>query len=168
MELGTFYFISDEYFTKFDGNNLMDNKEDVDGEPHNRLCYYSFKEPNSEILWMIPISSKVDKYEEIYQDKIEKYPNYDGILFGYVLGEKCAFLIQNLCPVINRYILNQYINKATASPVLISESLKSEINSKVRKAIRLYRKGIKIVFPHILDIENVLLDELKDLDEVCT
>jgi len=82
MQSGRFYFIVDEYFEKFDGNNLMTNKETIDGKEHNRPCYYSFKEADSDIIWMIPISSKIAKYEKVYNEKIKKYKNYDGIKFG--------------------------------------------------------------------------------------
>jgi hypothetical protein len=160
MQPGIFYFINDDYFQKFKENNLMDNKEAINGQPHNRPCYYSFKETVGDIIWMIPISSKVEKYEIIYNERILKYPDYDGIRFGYVLGEKRAFLIQNLCPVTAKYITEEYIDKATNSPVDIPDDLKKDLNARARKAIRLYRKGIKIVFPNILDIEQALLDEL--------
>jgi hypothetical protein len=112
------------------------------------------------------ISSKVEKYEEIYNDRILKYPDYDGIKFGYILGEKRAFLIQNLCPVIPKYINGKYIDKAKNAPVDIPDNLKKDLNARVRKAIRLYRKGTKIVFPKILAIETTLLEELKTEQEV--
>ncbi|MCL2171779.1 MAG: hypothetical protein FWB71_06440 [Defluviitaleaceae bacterium] len=162
MQNGHFYFIRDDYFKKFVGNNLLANKEDDKDGKHGRPCYYSFKEKSSDIMWMIPISSQIDKYEEIYNERILKYDSYDGIKFGYVLGEKKAFLIQNMCPVIERYIANEYIEKATNRAVTINDSLKSELNASARKAVRLYRRGIKIVFADILEIERVLLEELKD------
>ena len=98
MQSGHFYFIKDEYFEKFEGNNLMANKEAVGGKEHNRPCYYAFKECEHDIIWMIPISSKLEKFEKVYSEKIKKYKEYDGIKFGFVLGKKHAFLIQNMCP----------------------------------------------------------------------
>lgn len=166
MNNGNFYFISDEYIDKFKSHKLMINKENVNGVTHNRPCYYSLKEKESDIYWMVPISSQYDKYLEIYQEKIKTYPNYDGILFGYVLGKKAAFLIQNMCPLTDKYIIEEYIDKMTNEPVSIPDKLKREINAKVRKAIRLYRNGTKIVFADILEIERVILSELSVEQEV--
>jgi hypothetical protein len=162
MQSGNFYFISDDYFRKFEGNNLMPNKEDGENGTHGRPCFYSFKGKDSKIMWMIPISSQINKFEKIYNERIKKYKLYDGIKFGFVLGKRKAFLIQNMCPVTEKYIINEYIDKATNKPVVIGDSLKNELNASARKAVRLYRQGIKIVFANILEIEKILLTELAE------
>lgn len=160
MTLGSFYFISNIYYDKFKNCGLMENKEYMDGGTGGRPCYFSFKEENTDLYWMVPISSQIDKYEAQRQIAIGKFGICDGIVFGHVLGEKRAFLIQNMCPITDRYIDNIYIDKSSENPVTIPNDLKSEINAKVRKAVRLYRRGTKIVLTKILDIEKVLLDEL--------
>jgi len=157
MELGKFYFISDDYYSEFKNCGLLENKEIINGKPHGRPCYYAFKEPNLDLYWMIPISSKVEKYEKEYKKAIDKYGICDGISFGYILGEKKAFLIQNMCSVIDKYITNIYLDKNTLKPIVIPDKLKSELNAKIRKAVRLYRKGIKIVLTKALDIEKILI-----------
>ena len=98
------------YNINYDKTSL-ENKEIIDGKQHNRPCCYLFKFSNddSDIYWMIPISSKVDKYKLQYQKSIDKYGICDNISFGYVLGEECAFLPQNLFPITERYINNIYI-----------------------------------------------------------
>ena len=166
MQSGNFYFINDEYFNKFEGNNLLSNKEVDKAGEHGRPCYYSFKDNDSDIMWMIPISSQIEKFEPIYNERIKKYKIYDGIKFGFVLGKKKAFLIQNMCPVTEKYITNEYIDNATHKPVAINDSLKSELNASARKAIRLYKQGTKIVFANILEIEKVLLVELETENEI--
>jgi hypothetical protein len=159
MDSGYLYFINDDYYKKFSGMGLLENKEIINGKPHNRPCYYAFKE--SDIYWMIPLSSKVDKYKKEYGIAMAKYNICDGISFGYVLGEKKAFLIQNMCPVVNKYIVNVYIDRNTSSPITIPPKLKAELNAKIRKAIRLYRdKGIKIILTRAMEIERILLDEI--------
>jgi hypothetical protein len=111
---------------------------------------------------MIPLSSKLLKYQKEYQIAINKFGICDGISFGYVFGEKRAFLIQNMCPVTKHYINNIYIDKNTNKPVTIPAKLQAELNAKIRKAVRLYRKGIKIVLSDVSYIENTLLKELKE------
>ncbi len=110
---------------------------------------------------MIPISSKVEKYERVYQKAIDRYGFCDGISFGYILGDKKAFLVQNMLPITDKYITNIYINKNTSNPVVIPRRLQSELNAKIRKAVRLYRRGIKIVLTMALDIERALVSELE-------
>jgi len=157
-----FYFINDEYYEKFKGLGLLENREMIDGIPHGRPCYYAFKEPDSKIYWMIPFSSKIEKYQKGYQIALNKYKICDGISFGYILGEKKAFLVQNMCPVTDKYITNIYIDKNTSAPVTIPHKLQIELNTKIRKALRLYRKGTKIVLTMALDIEKDLIKELEN------
>ena len=104
MDLANFYFINDDYYKNFEGFGLLENREIVEGKLHGRPCYYAFKEKDSPIYWMIPISSKIEKYEKEYDKAMKKYEMCDGISFGYILGERKAFLIQNMCPVIDKYI----------------------------------------------------------------
>lgn len=162
MELGKFYFINDDYFKKFSGFGLLENKETINGKLHGRPCYYAFKEPSSNIYWMIPISSRVDKYKKQREISLRKYNICDGISFGYILGDKKAFLIQNMCPVTDKYIINMYIDKNTSDAVFIPPKLRAELNAKIRKAVRLYRKGTKIVLSKALDVEQILIEELQE------
>jgi len=161
MDSGKFYFINDDFFEKFKGLGLLTNKETVNGELHGRPCYYAFKDIDSDIFWMIPISSKIEKYQKQYKIAIDKYSKCDGISFGYIFGDKKAFLIQNMFPVIDKYITNIYIDNNKSAPVSIPSKLQSELNAKIRKALRLYRQGTKIVLTMILDIEKYLIVELE-------
>ena len=100
MESGKFYFIKDKFYIKFKKYGLLENRDMMDGKLHNRPCYYSFKfDDNNEIYWMIPVSSKIEKYRKQYEHSIQKYGVCDNISFGYILGNLCAFLPQNLFPV---------------------------------------------------------------------
>lgn len=69
-----FYFISDQYFRDFTDPNLMKNSEVIGDVLHGRPCFYTFPDPHHKILhWCVPISSKVSKYQEVYNSKLEKY-----------------------------------------------------------------------------------------------
>lgn len=162
MEKGYFYFISDEYFEKYQDENLMINKETIHGETHNRPCYYSFQDDiNKSIFWMIPVSSQIDKFVNEYNKSLKRYGKCDTLSFGYLKGEKNAFLLQNMCPVTEKYILNQYIYVDSQKPVHIPNDLKRELNAKARKIIRLARKGKKLTFTNILKIYQELNSELE-------
>lgn len=42
MEIGHFYYIDDQYFKDFPDSYLMQNKEKVNGQLHDRPCFYAF------------------------------------------------------------------------------------------------------------------------------
>lgn len=159
MDIGHFYYITDQYFIDFPDGNLMRNKEQVNGQVHDRPCFYAFQDTTTGLFWMIPFSSQVSKYKAIYNKKISKYRNCDTIVFGDVLGHEKAFLIQNMCPVTTKYIKNEYIDGHTNIPVRIDGALEKTLISKATKVLTLQRKGVNLIFPDVLDIEAKLLAE---------
>ena len=58
MEIGHFYYIDDQYFKDFPDSYLMQNKEKVNGQLHDRPCFYAFQDSNTQLFWMIPFSSQ--------------------------------------------------------------------------------------------------------------
>ena len=56
MEIGHFYYIDDQYFKDFPDSYLMQNKEKVNGQLHDRPCFYAFQDSNKQLFWMIPFS----------------------------------------------------------------------------------------------------------------
>ena len=157
MEAGHFYYIDDQYFIDFPDKMLMQNKETVNGDSHDRPCFYAFKDEGTGLYWMIPFSSRVDKFKGYYSAKIARYGKCDTIAFGKVLGFEKAFLIQNMCPVTEKYIKNEYIDVRASAPVRIDGRLESEIISKAKRVLALQRKGINLIFPDVLKIEKELL-----------
>jgi hypothetical protein len=77
-----------------------------------------------------------------------------------VNGKYRAFLIQNVCPVIESYIDCQYMIENNTVPVTINDKLAAEINGIIRKVIRLNKRGIKIVLTDI----NYILKELNRIN----
>ena len=157
MHTGHFYFIKDIYYQKFKNYGVMENKYENNFEGHRRPCYYCFQ--YGAFYWMIPISSQIEKYKKIYNKKVNKYPNYDGIRFGYVNGNKRAFLIQNICPVTEKYIDEIYTIDKGKTVVTIDPKLCSELNKLARKVIRLNEAGIRIV---LTDLNYIIEELMKD------
>jgi hypothetical protein len=158
MDIGKLYFVKDEFYNRFKNCGLLENKEIVNNKQHSRPCCYlfSFTQENADIYWMIPISSKVEKYEKQYQHSMEKYRMCDNISFGYVLGEKRAFLPQNLFPITEEYIGEIYLDKNTSLPITISANLMAELNKKARKKIRYNQQGKPFGMTDIMKIYNEL------------
>jgi hypothetical protein len=72
MNIGSFYFIKDQYFIDFPDNKLMANKEFIGGKLHNRPCYYSLQDRQTGTFWAIPISSQINKFQKIYERKVSR------------------------------------------------------------------------------------------------
>lgn len=155
MNIGHFYFLKPKYFLDYPSSTLMNNRAELDMQEHKRPCFCAFTENNS-IFWLVPISSKVDKFEKVYQEKIKRYGKCDTIDFCYILGRKKAALIQNMCPVTEEYILNEYLDPHN-NPVQICDKNRKRIISKAKKVLILQRKGIDLLFGNVLEIEKKLL-----------
>lgn len=163
MNKGNLYFIKDEYFEKFLNQKLLTNKEITSSGERNRPCYYAFQdEENPEVKWMIPISLRVEKFEKKYEQSVKRYGQCDVLTFGFVKGNRNVFSIQNMCPVTERYILNEYMDAQTGNPIYIASDTRREINAKVRKIIRLHKKGISLAHADILWMKEQLLNELNE------
>jgi hypothetical protein len=156
VENGKFYFIKDNFFELFKGYNLMENKENGNKRP----CYFCFNDPENEnIIWFVPISSKVEKYKTIYENKKKNKKKVYNFVFGKVLGKEKTFLIQNIFPTTEKYIESKYQNKN--QDVEITESLAKEIIETSMNVIKLAKKGINIPFYNILEMKEILLKNNK-------
>ena len=158
---GHFYFLDDQYFVDFPFPELMQNKETINGVEHKRPCFLAFSDRNTGLIWLIPISSKIEKYRDIYDKKVLKYCRCYTIVFGNVLGQERAFLIQNMLPSTQSYITSTYIDKQTQMPVQLAFHQEREIIQKAKKVLTLVRhKGMRaLVYPDILKIEKALLEK---------
>lgn len=153
IEKGKFYFIKDEFFELVKDKELCANKE----RGTKRPCFYCFKDKEYQnLIWFIPISSKLEKYKRIYEDKIKRSRIVDTIVFGYVEGEERAFLIQNMFPTTKEYVIEKYIRQDR--DVVVNKRLNKELQTKANKILNLVEQGYnKIVFPDIISIKKILL-----------
>ena len=159
INIGCFYFIKDSFFDIIDDSELMQNKENGNKRP----CYYCFKSKKyDDIIWFIPVSTKIEKYQKIYNYKIQKQiklgkkPSIDTIVFGNVASTYSVFLIQNMFPVTKKYVESQYIKNKVA--IRLSNKLQTEVIYKANKVLNLYNHGMKnIIFPNVDKILEQLL-----------
>jgi hypothetical protein len=124
-----------------------------------RPCFFSFIDEKTQLYWMIPISSQVEKYKVYYNNKIVRYGKCDTILFGDLLGYEKAFLIQNMCPTTNHYIENNYLSKN--KPVEVDSNFKKELISKAKTVLAIHKSNpySKLILTKALDIEKILLNK---------
>ena len=150
-----FCFLNDKYFTDFPDSKLMSNH----GKGQGRPCFFCMHDKqNPDIMWLIPVSTKVQKYSAVMQKKIDRHGNCHTIVIGKAAGKQSAFLIQNMCPVTQNYIQNQYI--LNGKPVRIPESLAKEIRIKAQRTMRIYQTNKMVIFPDIDKIKTALIAQL--------
>ncbi len=160
MSKAQLYFLTDQYYIDFPDDKLMKNKDVIDGTPHNRPCFFAFPDAlNQNIYWIVPISSKYEKYKKIEQSKIQKYGKCDTIRFGTVLGRNTAFLIQNMCPATEKYLI-AYIDK-NDTPIRIDDRIAEDVSKNARLVLAKAKRGAKVVFPDIFKIYRVLEQQLQ-------
>ena len=156
IEDGKFYFIKDEFFDMFKEYPLMTNKENGNKRP----CYFCFRDrKEKEIIWFVPISTKYEKYKELYEKKKAKSENRPvyNFVFGNVLGKKAVFLIQNIFPTKELYIENKYVN--SNKDVEISKKVRDNVIVTSLRVVALAERGINIPFYDIVKMKKILLEK---------
>lgn len=101
---------------------------------NKRPFYLAIKDDDKEgICWVIPLSSKLDKYEEIKK----KYP--DSVIIDYLYGgNRSAILIQNAVPIQSIDFERPYTVNGVDF-VIKNSGLIDDINNKVGRVISLIK-----------------------------
>lgn len=155
MKKSGFYIIKEQFFKDMKAPYLKINKGEK--RPH----YYCFKDSASKIYWMIPLSSKIDKYQKIVNNKIKNGKSCDIVHIAKLdHNKKSVFLIQDMFPITENYIEREYTIFGNHM-ILTSEHLVKEIDKKAKKVLALLKKGVKFTptQPDIFKIYNKLTND---------
>ena len=152
VKTGYLYHIKDSFFDIVNDDNLMTNHE----RGKKRPTYFTIKD--KDILWFIPISSKVDKYKKIIDSKIKKYGFCNTILIDKFLEREHAILLQNAFPTLEKYI--DHVHVFNGIPAKVPEYIQKKILNSFKEMINLKKKGINLFFPDIDKIKQMMLEEL--------
>lgn len=152
IKTGYLYHIKDEFFDKINENKIMINHENG----HSRPSYLAIKD--KDVLWFIPLSSKIDKYQKIIDNKIKKYGKCSGIMICEIAGVKEVVLIQNAFPTLEKYVKSRHT--MNGKDVKLSPITKKEIVNNFRQLLLLKKKGNNLFFTDIDRIKELILDEL--------
>lgn len=151
IRTGYLYHIKDEFFDIVNDENLMQNHE----RGKKRPTYFTIKD--GDILWFIPLSSKVEKYKKIVDKKIQKYGFCNTILIREVAGIEHAILLQNAFPTLEKYI--DHVHIIEGNPIKVIDTLKEEITIKFKQMLKLKEKGINLFFTDIDRIKQIMIEE---------
>ncbi len=152
IQTGYLYHIKDEFFTKINDKGLMINHE----SGHSRPSYLAIKD--DKLLWFIPLSSKIEKYNVIIQNKIKKYGSCKSILIKKIAGRKQVILIQNAFPTLEKYIQSKHTIDGRV--IKISTALEREIVGDFKYLLSLKQNGNNLFFTDIDKIKIKMLEEL--------
>ena len=154
IKTGYIYHIKDEFFDKINDKGLMINHENG----HSRPTYFTIKD--RDILWFIPLSSKVSKYKPIIKQKIKKYGNCKSIMICEIAEQQSVILLQNAFPTLEKYI--DHPHTKNGAPVKVPDHLKDEIILNFKSLLALKKQGINLFFPDIDSIKSIMLQELNN------
>lgn len=153
IETGYLYHIKDEFFDIVNDESLMSNHE----RGKKRPTYFTIKD--KDILWFIPLSSKVDKYKKIVDKKIQKFGFCNTILIETILENESVVLIQNAFPTLEKYI--DHIHKVNGAPAKVPTILKNKILNNFKDMLKMKERGINLFFTDIDKIKKQMLNELE-------
>ena len=154
IKTGYIYHIKNEFFDKINDKGLMINHENGRARP----TYFTIKD--KDILWFIPLSSKVDKYQAIIDQKIKKYGSCRSIMISEIANKPSVILIQNAFPVLEKYIDHPHI--VDGKPLRVIDTLKEEILNNFKYLMELKKSGRNLFFPDIDRIKEIMLEELNN------
>lgn len=147
-----FYIVKDNFFKDMNDPYLKGNKE------ANRPHYYCFKDERTGLYWMIPLSSRIEKYKKIMSKKNASGKPCDILHIIKLDNDKeSVFLIQDMFPITEEYIERKY-TIANNHLTVTSEHSALEIEKKAKKVMNMLKKGVKFT-PTQPDI-NAIIDKL--------
>lgn len=153
IETSGLYIIKDEYFSDFPNPKYMDNKGE--SRPH----YYAVKD-NDGLYWMIPISSKVEKFRAKIAEVEAKAGAGNCFLFAVapVSGRERAFIISEMFPVTEDYILRPYTVKG--KPLVIQNTeIQKMVRTKALRFLKMVDRGLVKSPLNVTETKNKLLKE---------
>ena len=154
VKTGYIYHIKDEFFDVVNDDNLMTNHE----RGKKRPTYFTIKD--GDILWFIPLSSRIEKYQRIVNKKMARYGRCDTIMIRNVLVKSVAILLHNAFPTLEKYIDHVHL-MSDGSPAKVIDSLKKEILNNFNYLMKMKSKGINLFFTDIDKIRDQMLQELR-------
>ena len=155
MKASGFYIIKEQFFTDMSDPFLKGNKQG--NRPHSSC----FQDEREGIYWMIPLSSKVEKFQRIIHKKHQQGKPCDTLhILKLDDSHESVFLLQDMFPVDDSYIERKY-TIAGNHLMLTSEHEIKILEKKARKVLKLIRHGVKFLptQPDVMRIYHILCEK---------
>jgi len=154
---GHLYFITDAFFAM--ANDPFLKLEHSTGKrPH----YFAWNDPETGLFWMVPCSSKIEKFENILRQKALRHKPADGLMIVKIQDNKTALLFQDMFPVTEHYISGSYVRGGQVVRIA-DPKLLAELEKRAKKVVALLRHGVRFTptQPDALRIESLMLGDLQ-------
>lgn len=142
--------LSDKYFEDFSNPRHVFNKQE------KRPYFYAIRKENG-IVWLVPLSSQVEKYQSKIQEDANKHRECIYYYIAKVKGNESAFLIGNAIPVTDKYIVGPFTVNDIPFVIKNKNDIK-QIKSRLNKYLALVKRGKLSPAVDILSIEKSLLN----------
>ena len=153
---GYVYHIKDLYFDVVKDDLLMRNHEGGAFRP----TYFCLKDEKTGLLWVVPMSARIEKYRTIIEKDAARYGKCLKIMIARYGDGQSVFLFQNMFPILPKYI--DHVHTVAGIPMAVNPVVQDEITKRFKEIRRLFSKGIKMVFPDIANIEKIMAAELAE------
>lgn len=155
---GYFYHIKNEYFSTVNENTLMSNYENGGYRPH----YFTVRDSsNSDILWMVPVSSQFNKYKALHDKMIAKYHHCTKIVLGKCGGKDAAYLVQNAFPITSDYL--DHVHTLQGQPLTLHTTTANTVINCLNNNLRLHNRGVRLFFADIDRLLQLMTNHLDDI-----
>lgn len=138
FEFGSLVFVVDDFFELVNDPFLKTNK----GTGHSRPHYFAIQDKfESDIFWVVPLSSKIQKFDRIVDRKIQANRPHDGLKKVKIRNREGYLLFQDMFPTKKEY-LTEY--KQSGKTVQLKEN--NDLNELTKQAyavVGLLMKGVK-------------------------
>ena len=151
---GHVYFVKDGFFDLVQDPYLMKNYPETK-RPH----YYAIQDRKTGLFWMIPCSSKVDKYKRIIARQKKSGHAVTTIRIETIAGRRSALLLAGYVSICGKF-LEPYFR--SGHPVRIGDpDIVRSIERSANQVVGMIRAGVRFIKyqPDALRIERILLEE---------
>jgi len=155
IKAGCLYFVDDSFFEKVNDPYLKINYDNT-----NRPHYMAFFDAKTSLYWLVPCSSKTEKYEKIIEQKQQSRKPTDSIKIVKIQDKKCVLLFQDMFPICMNYIKEQYI-RGGQEVYIADPKIVQELEKTAKKIINLIRRGVCFTptQPDVRLIEGLMQEE---------
>lgn len=156
IKSGHLYFISDAFFEKVKDPNLK-----VDYENTKRPHYFAFYDKKTGLHWLVPCSSKVEKFQAIIDRRTAEHKPTNIIQIVTIQDKKSVLLFADMFPVIEKYIAEAY-TRGGNSVYLADPKQVEYLEKNAKKVVEMLERGIRFTptQPDIKSISQMMMQEL--------
>lgn len=138
-KLGGMVFVDDAFFEMVNDRYLKTNK----GIGHLRPHYLAIQDIfNQDLYWVVPVTSKVDKFDRIFNSKIARNRPTDGLRKIKLRGQDRYLLFQDMFPVYGHYLTMYTQSNSEVYLKNDHEDIES-LQHQARHVIGLLKRGVK-------------------------